>query len=314
MAVVMDAPLAEPSPGRHALQEPANGLALKLVAAALALTYAPTLLWLFDRWTISVWQHAHGLFIPPLVGWLIYQELKRTTHWPRASSAWGFALLVPALTLHVLDTGIQTQLLSAASLVLMLPGLSLLFLGIPRTKRILFPLLFTGFALPIPLGFTEQLHLVLRQVTTALTVPTLSSLGISVFAEATTVHLPNAKVEIADACSGFSTLYASCAFAFLLAYFSPSPRRRLLVLGLAGPIAIIANVTRMVLLLSLVVWQGPWVLDTWMHPASGLLTFAIALPVLLWLGGEWSGNPERSKGPEQSSEAERGSSSVRSQR
>jgi len=25
-------------------------------------------------------------------------------------------------------------------------------------------------------------------------------------------------------------------------------------------------------------------LDTWIHPASGMLTFVIALPVILWLG------------------------------
>jgi hypothetical protein len=25
------------------------------------LLFAPTVAWLFDRWTMSVWQHAHGL-------------------------------------------------------------------------------------------------------------------------------------------------------------------------------------------------------------------------------------------------------------
>lgn len=258
------------------------------VALGLAVVYAPTVMWLFGRWTLSVWHHAHGLFIPPLVGWLIAQELKRARHLPRSGSAWGFAILVPALALHVLDTGMQTQLLSAASLVLALPGLSLLFLGAARTRLILFPLLFTAFALPIPLALTEKLHLALRHVTTDLVTPVLSAMGVSLFAQGTTVQLANATVEIADACSGFSTLYASVAFAFLLAYFSPSPGRKVAVLAVAAPIAILSNVARMILLLLLVVWRGPEILDTFIHPLSGMLTFAVALPVLLWIGGDKS--------------------------
>ena len=259
---------------------------LLAVLAGLAVIYGPTVVWLFDRWTISVWHHAHGLFIPPLVAWLVAQELKRHRDLPVSSSKWGFVLLVPALGLHVLDTGIGTQLLSALSLVISLPALSLLFIGWPRTKRILFPLLFTGFALPIPLALTEQLHLALRQITTAGVVPILSALDISFFAEGTTIHLPNAVVEIADACSGFSTLYASLAFAVLLAYFTHSIRRRIAVLLLAAPIAIASNIVRMVLLFALVLWQGPGVLDTFLHPMTGMLTFAIALPLLLWIGSD----------------------------
>ncbi len=256
------------------------------MAAALVLVYAPTMVWLFGRWTISVWHHAHGLFIPPLVAWLVVRELKRHRHVPVIASKWGFALLGPALLLHVLDTGIQTQLLSALSLVIALPGLSLLFLGKHRTLAILFPLLFTAFALPIPLALTENVHYVLRQITTAAVAPLLSATGVSLFTEGTTIFLANATVEIADACSGFSTLYASVAFAFLLAYFSSSVSRRILVLAVAAPLAIASNVLRMLILLHLVVWRGPAILDTFIHPLSGMLTFAIALPILLRIGSD----------------------------
>ena len=285
---------ADVTPGAAANRD--NRVVLVALVAGLAIVYIPTLIWLFGRWTMSVWHHTHGLFIPPLVAWLVTQELKRHRELPVTASAWGFALVVPALALHVLDTGIQTQLLSALSLVMLLPGLSLLFLGWPRTKVILFPLLFTAFALPIPLALTEQVHLVLRQLTTTLVTPLLSSTGVSVFAQGTTVFLANATVEIADACSGFSTLYASMAFAFLLAYFSRSSTRRVLVLALAAPIAIAANLLRMLMLLHLVAWRGPLILDTFIHPLSGMLTFALALPVLLWVGSDTAAPSPRAVG------------------
>jgi exosortase len=260
------------------------GMGLLLVE--LVLLYAPTVVWLFDRWTLSVWQHAHGLLIPPVVGYFAYQELKSLAGRPRSSSKWGFAFLVPALVLHALDAGMHTQLLSAFALMLSLPGLSLLLLGAERTRAIAFPLLFLAFALPIPLAFTEQIHWQLRQVITAGTAAAVPWFGIPVFVEGTTLHMANGAVQVADACSGFSTLYAAIAVACLTAYSTRSRTRKALVLLSAVPLAIGANLLRVVGLVLLVVWTGPGILDTFVHPLSGILTFALALPIIFWIGAD----------------------------
>ena len=255
-----------------------------VVLAELVLLYAPTLRWLYERWTLSVWHHAHGLMIPPVVAYFVRQELRSLAHVPKESSAWGFALLVPALALHVLDTSMMTQLLSAASIVLALPGLSLLFLGPTRTRAIVFPLMLTAFALPIPLALTEPVHMVLRQIATAACAFVLPLIGVPVFAEGTTLHLAVSPVQISDACSGFSTLYASVALAYLTAYTTPGVGRKALILAAAAPLAITANVIRVITLVLLTAWRGPEILDTFIHPLSGMLTFAMALPVIFWLG------------------------------
>jgi exosortase len=258
---------------------------LVLAAIELLVLYAPTVSWLFERWTLSVWQHAHGLLIPPVVAYFAYQELKPLASLPASSSPWGFALLVPALALHALDAGMHTQLLSAAALLLALPGLSLLLLGMQRTRAIAFPLAFLAFALPIPLAFTEQIHWQLRQLVTAVTATVVPWFGIPVYVEGTTLHMAEGALQVADACSGFSTLYAALAVACLTAYSAPSTGRRALVLASAVPLAIGANLLRVIALVLLVVWQGSGILDTFVHPLSGMLTFALALPVIFWLGG-----------------------------
>lgn len=263
---------------------PVEQLTLVLAAAVLIALYAPTLIWLWERWTLSIWHHAHGLLIPPVVAYFVYLELKASRHLPVSASAWGFAIVVPALVLHVLDTAMHTELLSAVSLVLMLPGLSLLLLGVPRTKAILFPLAFAAFALPIPLVLTEQIHLALRYVATDVTAWVIPFLGIPVFADGTTLHLAKADLLVGDACSGFSTLYAAGALACLTAYQAEGRTRRMLVLASAAPLAIAANVLRIIILVMVTTFQGVDVLETWIHPASGMLTFALALPVIFWLG------------------------------
>ncbi len=257
---------------------------LWLVAAQFLILYAPTAAWLWDRWTLSVWQHAHGLLILPVVGYLIWTELEDHRGGSESSSAWGFILLVPALVLLVLDTGMHTQLLSAVSLYVALPGLSLLLLGVKRTGAILFPLVFLFFTLPIPLVMTEPIHLALREVATMVSAIIIPRLGIPLYVEGFTLHIPNGLLLVADACSGFSTLYASLAIACLTAYMCPHWPRRALVLLAATPVAIAANIIRVVLLVVLVHWYGVDVLGTHWHTTSGLLTFAIALPVIFWLG------------------------------
>ena len=258
---------------------------LALVCVELVALYAPTARWLYGRWTMSVWHNAHGLFIPPLVGWMIWQELKQRRDLPATASPWGFVLLVPALAMQIIDTGMHTELLSAVALVLALPGLSLLFLGVPRTRLIAFPLFLAVFALPIPLGLTETIHLVLRKLAIAGASTVLPLFGITVFSEGTTLHTVRGSLEVADACSGFSTLYAAMAVASLTAYTAATNARRALVLLAAAPIAIASNVLRVSILVALVVWRGEPILETFLHPLSGMMTFALSLPIIFWLGG-----------------------------
>src|SRR5512139_270461 len=124
-----------------------------LMGVELVVLFAPTVGWLLDRWTLSVWHNAHGLFVPPLAAWLAWQELKRRPELPIDGNGWGFAILVPALALHGLDAGLHTQLLSALALFLAIPGMALLMLGSARTRLIAFPMTFLLFAIPIPLAF-----------------------------------------------------------------------------------------------------------------------------------------------------------------
>ena len=255
------------------------------VVVLLALVYGPTAAWLVDRWTMSIWHNAHGALVLPVACWLMWQELKPTWRLGPASSAAGWFFVVPALLLHILDQGMQTQLLSAVSFVLLLPGLSLLFLGAARTRRIAFPLLFVALMLPIPLAVTERLHLVLRQIAAHACEVLVPMLGIPVMRVETTLHTPNASLLVADACSGFSTLYAAGAVALLTMYLSASNVRRALVGILFAPIAIVVNVVRVALLVVLVYWQGTDVLATSLHELSGIVTFLIALPVIFWIGG-----------------------------
>ena len=257
---------------------------LWLTGILLALLYLPTIIWLYQRWTMSVWNNGHGLLITGIVIYFVWKKLKQITSPANDTTSWGFALLIPALLLHVLDTGIHSQLLSAFALILALPGLSLLFLGIRRTKAISFPLFMLLFTLPIPLAFTESIHMLLRHIATNSVGWLLHLVGISSYTSGTLIEIPNGSLQVADACSGFSTLYATVTVAILTAYFCPSLMRKIIILLIAIPLAIVVNIIRVFVLTLLVNWIGLDVLATSAHEISGLLTFMIALPIIFWIG------------------------------
>lgn len=264
--------------------ETKNQWLLGIIVILLLMLYMPTLLWLWGRWTMSVWQNGHGILVFALVIYLIWRELQKLKYLPASSNSWGYLILIPSLLLYMLDTGINTQLLSSFSMFLSLIGLSLLFLGEVKTKAILFPLLTMLLTLPIPLVFTETIHLMLRHIATKSVAFILNQVGIPVFTSGTLLEIEGGTLMVADACSGFATLYAAITIAILTAYFCTSTERRIILLVIAAPLAIGVNIIRVLVLALLVNYYGLNILATSAHELSGLLTFIVALPIIFIIG------------------------------
>jgi exosortase len=254
------------------------GSAVALLCLAV---FAPTLHWMYLEWTRSVWSNEHGIFIPFLMAGLAWYFL-RGDQGPAEGSAWGLLPLGAGLGLAVLDANAQTRYLAALGLVLALPGLSLLLLGPRRTRTLRVPLLIGLLLIPIP--YTVGTPLALRTLTATGVLPLLQLLGFTVLREGTQLIMPRQNFLVADACSGVATLYASFACALVLAGLATSPWRRLVLIVIAPVLAIGANIVRVTLLVLLAQTFGTDLLDTALHEASGVATFAVVVTVLIWMG------------------------------
>jgi exosortase len=248
------------------------------------LVFAPTIYWLWQRWTMSVWHNVHGIFIPFVVAYFVHDVLRSDPIVESEQSAWGFLFLVSGLGMIVLDSAIQTQLLSAFGMVVCLPGLSLLLLGGRRTKVLTFAWILAFFMLPIPAAFIERFTLLLRTIAAVGTERLIALFAMPVVREDTLLLLPGTRFAIVDACSGFSVLYASVTMALVLAYINPSWPRRVATLAAVFPIAMACNILRCTFLALIVNRWGGRILDTFLHPLSGLLTFGVAAILLTFLG------------------------------
>lgn len=251
---------------------PVGVIAAGLLYAAL---FAPTLLWLYRHWTAGVWVNNHGLFVPLLVGYLVVTTLRRDPLPGAESSPWGLPLVALGVLLAAIDAGMGNQYLGVLGFLVTLPGLSLLLLGPRRTRALAVPLAVSLLAMPIP--NTVASHLYLRQITSVGVEEILHSLGIAALRESTVIVTAQHSFVVSDACSGFATLYASVAVAVLLACYTRSNWRRALLLLAAVPLAVAANTVRVFLLVVLCDHFGAWLLETPIHEASGVATFAVVL-------------------------------------
>jgi exosortase len=271
---------AEPREGaaaaahRVTVRDAIPGMVILAGALYLALL-TPVLVWLYRHWTTGVWVNNHGLFVPLIVGYLVYVTLKRDPRPHPEASPWGFPLVAAGLFLVAIDAGMGNRYLAVIGLLLTLPGLSLLLLGARRTRELAVPLAVSLMAMPIP--NTVASHLYLRQITSIGVEEILHVLAIPAVREATLITTAHHNFIVSDACSGFATLYASVAVAVILACYSRSHWRRMLLILAVVPLAVAANIVRVFFLVVITDRFGAWILDTPIHPASGVATFVVVL-------------------------------------
>jgi len=244
----------------------------------------PTLAWLYHRWTVSVWVNNHGIFVPILVAYLCWSTLREDPEPGREeSSSWGFLWLALGIALLVVDSTVRTGYLSVLGLIVTLPGLSLLLLGARRTRALRVPLAITLLAIPIPNSYASDLYL--RAATASAVEPLLHLLGIPAFRQGTVIQMSHNTFVVSNACSGFATLYAAMAVAIVLACYADRPWRRWLLLLAAPPLALAANIARVLLLVLLTDGLGTWVIRSPLHPGSGVATFLVILVGLFAIAG-----------------------------
>jgi exosortase len=242
---------------------------------AFAFFFLPNLIWLVESWTGSVWSNNHGVFMPFAAGYVAYQRLHADRRRAPEASAAGLPLLALGGLVAWADQYLQTGYLATLGLILSLPGLSLGFLGTRRTRLLAPAFVLALMMLPIPNAIAGELHL--RHMTAGAVEWLLHVIGIPVARTNTVLQTARNVFVVSNDCSGVSTLYASLAVAAFLSSLSAFSWRNAALLFAAVPMALAANVARVFSLVILTQALGVWVIDSPLHPGSGVAAFLIVV-------------------------------------
>jgi exosortase len=221
------------------------------------------------------------MLIPFFVGFLVWNERSALAATP-VKPAWsGIPLVVFALGVLLLGVYGADVFLSRISFVLLAAGLVWTLLGPAMLRRTRFMLLAPLLAIPLPRLVFNHITLPLQMMASRLASATLSLVGVPVLQEGNVIQLPAMKLEVAEACSGIRSLMSLLTVAIIFgAVFEASPRRRWILAAASLPIAIVANVARIVGTGLCVQFWDPQKAMGFFHEFSGWLMFLISLASL----------------------------------
>lgn len=234
--------------------------------------------------------YSHGILIPFIAGYLIWRRRKTLAEAAVKSSLWGEAILVAGLCLRLLGDLVDTVgagtgglFVKGISLMVVLAGLVLSLLGTDFFKRLVLPLGYLLFMLPLPAGAFALMTLSLQTWATAMTASALNLIGIPALREGNLIALPSMTLGVVEACSGIRSLFSLLALAGAIAllFFPPQQWwRQLLLVSSAVPIAVAANALRITATGVLAHFGGSEVASGFYHDLSGWVAFLAAFLLL----------------------------------
>jgi len=257
------------------------------IAALFLAAYWLTIVRLWNFWETDA-NYGHGFLIPLVSLFLIWRSRQRLREIPIEPYVPPLYLLVGALLLYV--AGFRGAILSASALsfVLVLTWLLLFFLGKSLVKEMSFALFFLVFMIPVPM--MDELSYPLKALASRVATPAVQMLGIPVYREGAVLFLPGFSLEVATACSGLKALVLVTAIGTLYAYLTlDTPWKRLALMIASVPIALVANVGRIIIVAVLSLKISSQKLFHFVHDYSGLPVYVIAGILLVAVGGgiEW---------------------------
>lgn len=221
---------------------------------------------------------------PFLLGIALYFHEKS-----RSVSSLAYPVIIGAMLLTLVGDFLGFRVFMELAMLPMLLGLCLLTQGNERTRRLWFPLAYLIFMIPIPASLTQSIALKLKLFATQCSVALANLFTLPMLQQGSFIHWSTSegpdRLLVGDVCGGLRSLIALLAFGALMAYLSKTKMwGRLVVLALAGPIAVISNIFRIFLLCVVGYFFGSDIAAGKVHDVSGYLIFVVAF--ILFFGLE----------------------------
>lgn len=258
------------------------------VAAALlfiALTW-PIWRWLWGEWMGNDY-YSHGLLILPVALFLAIQRVRLDKQTrpdslidKRVGNSMSILLLGVALVSFVWLLNQKAYYLAAFSMLLMGAGTIWALGSFRLLQKLLFPLSYLAFMIPLP--FIERSTLPLALFTGVCAGRLVRFLGVDITIVGNAISLPNAELVIGAQCSGINSLIALTALMALAAYLLNGPIwGRLLLVLLSIPLAMLGNILRVTSLLFVARTMGAQAAFVFYHDYSGLLFFMLVFLLMV---------------------------------
>jgi exosortase len=245
-------------------------------------SYWPTLAAMVGQW-IHQPDYSHGFLVLPLATFFLWIRRAQLDQIELRPSVLGGVLLLLAAAARIAASYFYLNPLDGWTLPIWIAGIVWLVYGWSCLRWAAPAIAFLWFMVPLPYSAETMLSIPLQRVATKLSTEALVFLGQPAVAEGNVIWVGENRLGIEEACSGLRILVGIYALAFAFVLFSRwSWWQKALALAAALPIAIIANVIRVVVTGLLYQFSSSEMAHKFMHDFSGLAMIPLAA-AMFWL-------------------------------
>jgi exosortase B len=256
-----------------------------LVLLLLFAMYVPTYVVLAG----TVWQSEEGSYGPLILAAVLYvfwtwrRQLTHTTS--LSACVAGVLLFACGLLCYVVGRSQGVLALDSGSQVPVTAGVALILGGWPALRILLFPVLYLFFTVPLPGVLVVEMTEALKVFASDAATQSLWIMGYPSAQTGVVLMIGPYRLLVADACSGLHSVFSLAALGLLYLHLSgPSGRiRAWLMASSIVPIALAANVIRIIALALITYYFGDEAGQSFLHELAGLVVFAAALVLFLLL-------------------------------
>ncbi len=257
------------------------GFSAVLATVLLWYLYADSLAFLFSYW-IGSEDYSHGMFVPLISLFLIWQARHRIAETGTKNSWWGLAVISAGLFLYLIGEFATLYVLQHISLWLVIVGLVIALIGVRGARAIAFPLSYLLTSIPLPVFLYANLSSQLQLWSSALGVGCLQLVGVTAFRDGNVIDLGPVQLQVVEACSGIRYLLPLTSLSLLCAYLFKDKMWKRVVLVLSSiPISIVVNGFRIGMIGVLVEWYGQGAAEGFYHLFEGWVLFMASLGLLI---------------------------------
>lgn len=262
-------------------------MSLVLIRIVILLLLLSALFWnvlfkMVDEW-FRLEEMGHGLFVPFVVGWVIWTQREKLAKIPLQPSWVGWLFLLLAFVqMVVAELGAEFFLARTAYIVGLI-GIILLTAGTAMLRALTFPLVLLCFMVRWPTILYNQITFPLQLLASQVAEVGLGLIGIPVLRDGNVLELPSQKLSVVEACSGIRSLLSLTFLSLIYGYlFDQRLWVRVTLFLSTIPIAIAANAFRVTITGVMSEYKREWSEGVY-HSMEGWIIFMIALVALVTL-------------------------------
>jgi exosortase B len=234
----------------------------------------------------TIWagdEQGHGPIILGVSLWLLWQRRQALASLPRVPAPLAAAaLMLIAVLAYAMGRSQVIWTLEIGAQIVVLMALLLAFFGRGALRLCWFPLVFLVFMIPWPGDWVATVTTPLKMAVSSVASTLLHALGYPVGRSGVILVVGPYQLLVADACAGLNSMFTLEALGLLYMNLMryTSVLRNVLLAVLIIPIAFIANVVRVMILVLVTYHFGDETGQGFVHGFAGLVLFLVALTLI----------------------------------